>query len=206
MAKPTVYPEWATGATGIAETVEPSAGKKADGWADAELPPNETFNWLANITHEWIKYLDLNGSARVKLVAAAELSAHNGDGSFAGPYWGSLTSGGGYNLYMPLPVETGQRITGVAISILEDDAEAIVANIFDLNIATQTPTAIGGTKTSGTSGGQDQLSWTDADADIPIDPAGVTSHNYYLVIGIPQTSSANEARVYGVTINYDLGA
>lgn len=55
--KPSSKPEWMTGITGP-EVVEPSAGKKADGWNADERPPREFFNWLFQNISDWIDYLD----------------------------------------------------------------------------------------------------------------------------------------------------
>lgn len=54
MAKPTDLPEWASSGY----IVEPGGGKKATGWEPGELPPAEYFNWLQNLTYEWLAWLD----------------------------------------------------------------------------------------------------------------------------------------------------
>lgn len=54
MPKPTNLPQWAT--SGF--IVEPGGGKKATGWEPGELPPAEYFNWLQNLTYEWLQWLD----------------------------------------------------------------------------------------------------------------------------------------------------
>jgi hypothetical protein len=203
MAKPTVYPEWATGETGIAETTEPSAGKKADGWADGELPPHETFNWLGNTTHEWIKYFDNEGSSFVDVIPAAGIFAHGGDGSFSGSSWDSLT-GDAYSLYVPLKHVVGQQIDAITIHVLEgsNSGEEIDADVFTLDIATAaTSAAVGGQKLSGITGAVASFGWTSGDTDWPIDV--VAGENNYLRINLPTTIGSGDIRILGVTVSYN---
>lgn len=56
--KPTFIARWATSATGIAETIEPSEGQKDDGWAVGDRPPSQFFNWKWNADYLWQKWLD----------------------------------------------------------------------------------------------------------------------------------------------------
>jgi hypothetical protein len=58
MPKPIKLPTWATGSTSI---LEPSDGKKAQGWVPGEQPPASIFNYWQNLVHEWITWLDANG-------------------------------------------------------------------------------------------------------------------------------------------------
>ncbi|MFN0062837.1 MAG: hypothetical protein ACKVPX_10000 [Myxococcaceae bacterium] len=48
--KPTVLPTWATAGS----ITEPSAGKKALGWVNAEAPPHDYFNWWQHKVYEWL--------------------------------------------------------------------------------------------------------------------------------------------------------
>lgn len=48
-------PRWATG--GGASVTEPSEGKKDSGWAVAEKPPAQYFNWLGKKTYDCFNYL-----------------------------------------------------------------------------------------------------------------------------------------------------
>lgn len=52
---PSKLPEWATGA---ADVVEPSAGKKGTGWVNGERPPPEYFNWWQELVHDWTEALN----------------------------------------------------------------------------------------------------------------------------------------------------
>jgi hypothetical protein len=119
MAKPTKLPEWATGATGIAETVEPSAGKKADGWADAELPPHETFNWLHKTTYDWTAWVDEQLREEEQLIVdvmAGFPSAEGGAGTPALMWNSSLgvvnvfAANGGDAWDFALPMQAGNHI------------------------------------------------------------------------------------------------
>lgn len=66
MTKPTrpiKYPRWATEL--VRDEIyrqfnihEPPEINKDIGWAQGEVPPRQWFNWLANVTYEWIVYLD----------------------------------------------------------------------------------------------------------------------------------------------------
>jgi hypothetical protein len=60
MAKPTSKPDWTDGNPSFGTvTIEPSAGKKLNGWSAAERPPFQTMNWLFyNIGVEWLNYFE----------------------------------------------------------------------------------------------------------------------------------------------------
>ncbi len=51
MARPTQFPEWASNGVNV---VEPSEGKKDEGWLDGERPPAKWFNWLFKLINDWI--------------------------------------------------------------------------------------------------------------------------------------------------------
>jgi hypothetical protein len=55
MPKPIKLPTWATSSPNI---LEPSEGKKAQGWVPGEQPPASFFNYWQNLVHEWVSYLD----------------------------------------------------------------------------------------------------------------------------------------------------
>jgi len=118
MAKPTTLPEWATGATGIAETTEPSAGKKADGWADAELPPHNFFNWLFNVIYTWFVWL----SAQLREEEQLIVDVMGGFASVATPVlqWDAVlgvvdvvAAGAGNEWQFGLPLNAGNYVTAV---------------------------------------------------------------------------------------------
>ena len=58
MPKPSTatLPRWAT--DGGANVVEPSSGKKDDGWTVNEKPPASYFNWLQKMAYTWLAWLD----------------------------------------------------------------------------------------------------------------------------------------------------
>lgn len=59
MAKPTSKPNWTVGNPSFGSvTIEPSAGKKLNGWAAAERPPHQFMNWLFYNLGEWIDYFE----------------------------------------------------------------------------------------------------------------------------------------------------
>jgi hypothetical protein len=52
--RPTIaVPHWSTAGSNI----EPSAGKKSEGWIVNERPPAEWLNWLQNSAGEWLQFL-----------------------------------------------------------------------------------------------------------------------------------------------------
>lgn len=57
MAKPVKKPSWMTGITSV-RVVEPTGGKKANGWDIDERPASEYFNWLFQNISDWVDYLD----------------------------------------------------------------------------------------------------------------------------------------------------
>jgi len=59
MAKPTSKPDWTVGNPSFGTvTVEPSAGKKQNGWDIGERPPRQFMNWLFFNIGEWIDYFE----------------------------------------------------------------------------------------------------------------------------------------------------
>lgn len=59
MAKPTSKPDWTVGNPSFGTvTVEPSAGKKQNGWDVAERPARQFMNWLFFNIGEWIDYFE----------------------------------------------------------------------------------------------------------------------------------------------------
>lgn len=58
MAKPTSTPRWATAPSDPGDIVEPSSGRKDDGFNVGEAPPAGWFNWLFNLIYQWLAYLD----------------------------------------------------------------------------------------------------------------------------------------------------
>lgn len=57
MPKPIKLPTWATSSPNV---IEPSDGKKAQGWVPGEQPPAAFFNYWQGLAYEWIKYFDEN--------------------------------------------------------------------------------------------------------------------------------------------------
>lgn len=63
MAKPTKVPSWALipqndPITGAPNIEEPPNEEKNSGWKRAQKPPHNWFNWLLNLTGQWLKYLN----------------------------------------------------------------------------------------------------------------------------------------------------
>ena len=68
--KPDNLPEWASqddidSTTGQHNIVEPPPWKKEKGWSLHEFPPRQWFNWLHNLTYQWLKFLG-NEQARMR--------------------------------------------------------------------------------------------------------------------------------------------
>jgi hypothetical protein len=55
-SKPGTLPRWAT--VGGAQIVEPTEGKKTQGFNVQEKPPSQYFNWLYNLIYQWTQYLN----------------------------------------------------------------------------------------------------------------------------------------------------
>ena len=64
VTKPSVIPNWASSAAGLAQTVAPAAQDILDGWAPGYRPPAQYFNWLQRQTSNWLTWLqDINNQA-----------------------------------------------------------------------------------------------------------------------------------------------
>lgn len=69
MAKPASKPSWTVGNPSFGTvTVEPSSGKKLNGWTASERIPFQFLNWLFFNINEWITYLE----EQVDLVASSK--------------------------------------------------------------------------------------------------------------------------------------
>lgn len=67
MTRPAKFPEWASSGANV---LEPSGGKKAEGWLGGEQPPAPIMNWLQKLGYDWLRYLDAE-----KLLNLSELSS-----------------------------------------------------------------------------------------------------------------------------------
>jgi|SRR5579859_206913 len=56
--KPISVPDWATTATGIANSTTPSAGFRGDGWPNGYQPPSQYFNYWQNLVGQWCDWLN----------------------------------------------------------------------------------------------------------------------------------------------------
>ena len=71
--KPSALPEWATDGYNI---VEPTSGRKAEGWLADTKPPAEYFNWWQNNVGAWTKYLTQLGAWKAAVLSAANTWRH----------------------------------------------------------------------------------------------------------------------------------
>lgn len=121
--KPTNTARWAetAGGTPSADIVEPSSGKKDEGWQPGEEPPCETQNWWQNAVHQWIKYLDagsMNHGERTLHIPAIDAVSRLHDAWIAATSECKMTSAGvGDELYIPIPLVEGDRIKQVTFWI-----------------------------------------------------------------------------------------
>ena len=68
MAKPSSKPAWTVGNPSFGTvTVEPSAGKKQNGWDIAERPARQFMNWLFFNIGEWIDYFETTTDDLIQL-------------------------------------------------------------------------------------------------------------------------------------------
>lgn len=107
--KPTKVPRWADSGT----IVEPSEGKKDDGWEFEEIPASSYENWKENLTGEWFKWINeriFDGTSNDQL-----LIKHPGDAS---TLMRSYTTG----LEIPTGLLVGFSATPTADAIKVGDA------------------------------------------------------------------------------------
>lgn len=81
MPAPPKLPTWATGAASI---LEPSDGKKAQGWVPGEQPPAAFFNYWQNLVGQWITDLSSRMSAMEASVMSPVLTALPASAAVAG--------------------------------------------------------------------------------------------------------------------------
>lgn len=126
MPKPATIPGWAAPGGSV---VEPLAGKKTTGWAPAEKPPAQNFNWFWNLVSDWIGYLNgltaeaLEWTGAQKYVANALRIAHAA-GQLASFY---LIPQGPHRFFLCLNVSTAE-VTEGADHTLDTFAGTVVDN------------------------------------------------------------------------------
>lgn len=164
--KPTDLPEWATDET---NNTEPSAGQKASGWTNGQVPPSSYFNWYMFSVWLWIEWLN---SAVVDFgantVAAGVLDTDEGDvrhGNVAHPISplemavsaGTITTvrarhTSGFTVWVPLRLKIGDTIE-TARMWLDNEGGAAWSNpkIYELDVVSRVATDITGTNSGGAS-------------------------------------------------------
>lgn len=71
MAKPPSLPRWAT----LGTKVEPSSTEKDNGNLSGALPSPTKFNWLQDVTYQWLKWVDDGAWEAVTLALSGAVSA-----------------------------------------------------------------------------------------------------------------------------------
>lgn len=139
-AKPSEQPEWASAPPGGA-IVEPLAGKKAAGWAEAEKPPSEYLNWLFNTIYQWTTYVgdgDLEVDGLVlgtKLISTLtnatinDLDLGDGLGHYAGTMVALLVSGGSSTVITG--IANADQVEGRTILVVNNSGQTIHFTIQD---------------------------------------------------------------------------
>lgn len=117
--KPSVVPTWATSTTTPPNKLVPPPQKTLTGWAAAEKPPFEYFNWWMNLVGNWLTY--------VNQLAASDLSV-----SFAG---GTTTVQAAIS---ELETRSGRMFSGPSGGIVIGGTAWPNAALQDLTIGTQT--------------------------------------------------------------------
>lgn len=135
--RPTNFPTWATGATGIAATVEPNGTEKANGWAVAQRPPAQYFNWFWNRVGQWLNYAHESRQALIPITswmpqlgtdggAAPDWASYRGVGGGATVVtaWGSEADAGRLIISLGSIVEYGAPITRIDVIVKPGQARA----------------------------------------------------------------------------------
>ena len=144
----------------------------------------------------------IHASGCMGRLAPAASEAHYGQdaGLVLPPAWGSAAAAQTF-VDVPIALRAGDRVKSIEIYLEEDSSSAIIAKIFEMNPSTGAITQKSGNKNSGTTGGFASVSWTDADADVPLSIQ--SARLYYVEVQLPATSADMIARVLGARITYD---
>ena len=124
--KPTSIPRWADVGGDI---VEPNSAKKDVGWVSAERPPAQYFNWLLNLTYQWIAFIDQQfEDSYEKIIPAFDgFLIGNDDPTPTGPDYLLLNLTGGGQLWaIPLRMTVGDRIKNVRVHVQDNLAGPVV--------------------------------------------------------------------------------
>lgn len=206
MPKPAQTPEWASSG----DKVEPTAGKKAAGYASNEKPAAQHFNWLFGLIYEWLLWLDSVFDNRTKLLPAA--SAHavatytyhtfpavvgdaRGDNAVLNPSvdndarweFDDDTSTG--HVSIPIPLKVGEKLTEVFVWVTVPEGTATLT-VYRKNLATGGITTLGTPDNSSGTGLQFLESGT-------LSEVGAIDFAYYANITTTASGGDNLTQVHG---------
>jgi hypothetical protein len=205
--KPADTPTWATGATGLAATSAPGGSKQADGWAVAEKPAAQFFNWLFNRLGQWIAYVaasfrddgaGVRYTDRVTRISPAVMQILGIPGTdwgygLSGAHVGAgewIAAGANKDIVVPLTVAVGDRIKAVSVSL--NTIGAMTMALYDCTDGPFTAVQLGATQTAAGTG-VETLSITG------LTTVAAAGHSYQMVI----KSTANFECVRGASQTTD---
>lgn len=200
MARPTLYPEWASGAS--ASIIEPPAGKKVAGWLPKERPPAQYMNWILKRIKDWIEWS--YESEIIMPACSAELLDPTLSAYSTAGYIGSKLAGSVYGGF-PIILPVGYTIGNIVYYAKEPDAVGEVIKtpgMSRFNLSTGVGSIIGSSaKTSGYSGTYATWDYT-GDGEFPYTIED--GYSYFLPFQMQATTADDEARLFAVKIVPEL--
>jgi hypothetical protein len=210
ISRPTTFPRWATDGSGV----EPTSGKKTTGFDPAERPAAQYFDWLFGKIYEWIKYGECHERElwihAVEGVCGGGSDPADGLGYYVADeyYWASKSTGGEKRVQFRIPLGAGDRIRSLTVygragNAAGEELEAVINRTGSAGFATDGE-QVGPTKTSAAADGDTSIAWTTADTDFTPDGHEIdTGFAYLLDVRLPQTSGADEVKIYAIKIVWD---
>lgn len=110
-ARPTEFINWNPS---LSNVVEPPGGQKSTGWIGGQEPPAQFFNWIINLTDQWIQYFATNSGGWPSATASSEAdlaSALTAAGIAGG---GVILISGSFTLSAAYTVPSGTILLGRA--------------------------------------------------------------------------------------------
>ncbi len=212
MTRPSKYPRWADVSGGI---VEPSSGHKDVGFSPGGKGIANYFDWLFNLTYQWIQHLD-QGERVIWIPASKAATCNNTDqltttrGIFNSGA-SRIDSSNGFNTNYEFPLDMlieGDRITEITLYGREGDSagENYTGRLYSVDPATSVKTGISSLKTSGTTNANTTLQWTTADTGLTPDGYEVPADTPLVFSGdLKSTSADAEVHIHMLKLVVDKG-
>lgn len=207
MAKPVKLPTWSTdtnypaGADPWSATpvkVEPTSGKKAEGWEPSEKPPAQWQNYWQNLVHQWVEYFCSALVTHIPVQSGRQVAGTAmsfGADDTAGE---SVTTSNTDNVYrIYIPTKEGTQLNSISMVVTTLNAGDQVTITLKKCIAGAGASTVGSPDTSSGAPTTDTLLITGLTEDI-----GTAGICYYLAVTVPAFNTGT--LLYGPSVTTSI--